>query len=347
MGATERKSVFVVGAGASQEFGLPTGAALMEQIRGLADVRFSDGYRQSHGEYEVVRTLRFMSDQKDMNGINDYLHAAWAIRDNMPLAPSIDNFLHSRRAEPIIVELGKVLIARAILKAEKSSKLYIDPAASNRTLAFEDLSETWASRLFKLMVAAGDSDSFISGLTNISFVSFNYDRCIEQFIVNASETYFPPTPDCRERVVEALEVLHPYGAVGSLTWGSQQTDKFGAEVVGEVLYKISQGIRTFTEGSVSEVQEAIAQRLSEAEVLVFLGFAYHPLNMELMKAKNSRFEIRNVFGTSKGLSEDSEGRIKHELRTNFNPLSGAGHVSLKDLKCFELFDYFNRFFLSM
>lgn len=345
MGVPERKTVIVVGAGASKEFELPTGAELMEQLQRLADVRFADGYRRSSGEYEVEQTFRAMAAHRGSKDINDLLKASWAIRDNMPLAPSIDNFMHSRASEPLLVEVGKVLISRAISKAEKASTLYVDHVKSNTGPRFDHLSKTWAAQLFKLMVSAGDFSTFIRGLENTTFVSFNYDRCIEQFIVNAAKSYFASDEVERETVCGALKILHPYGSLGPLVWRNPARNGFGSEPVGADLYEISKGIRTFTEGLDSETQKAVTKALYGADVLVFLGFAYHPLNMELMSS-DSRFEIRNVFGTSKGLSEDSRERVKHDLQNVFLPSSGAGNVRLENLKAFELFDHFGRFFLK-
>jgi hypothetical protein len=117
MGVTERRNVIVVGAGASKEFELPTGKELKSLIAKTADIEFEDGYRLITGNHEIVDTLKVLANSKNpsSNDINRYLHAAWQIRDNMPLAPSIDNFIDTHRDNVDLVEFGKIAIAHSIL----------------------------------------------------------------------------------------------------------------------------------------------------------------------------------------------------------------------------------------
>ena len=64
--------------------------------------------------------FKLAQSREHSNGTaNDYYQAAIRIREAMPLAPSIDNFIDSHRDDKKIAQLGKVAIATCILRAEK------------------------------------------------------------------------------------------------------------------------------------------------------------------------------------------------------------------------------------
>jgi hypothetical protein len=95
------RTLFVVGAGASSEAGLPTGAALKKTIAEKIDIRFEDhgGMRQSSGDKKITEGLldKCREDGDNRLDINPYLRAAWQIRYAMPRAISIDNYIDQHR----------------------------------------------------------------------------------------------------------------------------------------------------------------------------------------------------------------------------------------------------------
>jgi hypothetical protein len=52
------KTLFIVGAGASREFGLPTGAELKAQIAHLLDIRYEHGFSQESGDRLITEALK-------------------------------------------------------------------------------------------------------------------------------------------------------------------------------------------------------------------------------------------------------------------------------------------------
>jgi hypothetical protein len=70
--------VIVLGAGASKEFGLPTGAELKARISEFTDIRFDNGSRLVSGDDRTVNALRRMAHQASLGrDINPYLQAGW------------------------------------------------------------------------------------------------------------------------------------------------------------------------------------------------------------------------------------------------------------------------------
>lgn len=152
----KRKVVFVVGAGASKEARLPAGVELKARVASLLDIRFEGGYRRSSGDalvYEALnRAVRsgviLAKDIIPVTDINKCLHACWRIRDAMPQAPSIDNFIDVHRGDELVELCGKLGIVRAILEAERSSLLYVDRSERLGKINFKAIEETWYNRFF-------------------------------------------------------------------------------------------------------------------------------------------------------------------------------------------------------
>ena len=130
--------VLVLGAGASKEVNLPIGTELKSEIARLLDIRFEFGSRQKSGDYQVTEALRLVASRakEEPGQINAYLRMCWRIRDAMPQAISIDNFIDCHADVPKIAVCGKLAIARAILAAEAKSTLTINRQNSYNKLDF-------------------------------------------------------------------------------------------------------------------------------------------------------------------------------------------------------------------
>src|SRR3990170_9016566 len=104
--AFQRPTVFVLGAGASCEFGFPSGPGLLKNIGTALDIRF-DGHEQKAGSYEVMAAYRRHHAAHCPNeDLNDYLQAGWRLREAAKVARSIDNAMDQNCDNP------KVEVAR-------------------------------------------------------------------------------------------------------------------------------------------------------------------------------------------------------------------------------------------
>src|SRR4051794_32501351 len=109
------KTLFIVGAGASCEAGLPAGNELKLQIANHLNVRFQD-FQQTSGSFKIVEALREQLRRQNLpNNINPYLGSVWRIRDAMPQPISIDNFLDAHQGDEQIELCGKLGIVQGIL----------------------------------------------------------------------------------------------------------------------------------------------------------------------------------------------------------------------------------------
>lgn len=343
------KTVFVVGAGASHEFGLPVGTTLKDQIAGGLQFRNTGAETgRGNGDPFLYETLQTYSSQvnRDAN-FQELIKASIKISFAMPLALSIDNFIHVHNGNREVEFCGKLAIAHQILRAEAASQLRnssVDRKAPD--MAF--VRDTWIVAFMKMLGEDCPIDRLHDRLSNIKFVIFNYDRCIEHFLFNAIQIYYGVADHVAADLVNSIHIYHPYGVVGQLPWqvnsfnDNTQPMEFGGTPDQFEIIKIAGEIRTFTEGTDDEDSDIIAIRRSmdEAERLVFLGFAYHPLNVALLGVEEmSRTKTRRAYGTASGMSHSD---VENVLRNLTTQLHAPNMVVRNDVKCARLFHEYSR-----
>lgn len=347
MGVPERTNVIVVGAGASQEFDLPTGAKLTSIIQRDLDFQIDRFFNLAvgNGDWELMRAIEALSRQTKVR-LAVYGNAAQQISRNMALAPSIDNYLDTHKDNPNLVNVGKLAIANAIIKAEHQSSLYINPNNTFNRLDFAKTTNTWTAVFFKIIAAKRDYASFLKALSNITFISFNYDRCIKQFFGNAAASYFELDGQKIEEVLTAIRVIHPYGVIGELNVSNNHVVGYGLEANGGRILSASNNIRTFTEGVADRsLLDSIKKPLEQAELVIFLGFSFIDINMQILRP--DRAQAKRVLATAKGRSEDTKLSLKNNIEQNFTRFNKKGEsVEMFEGKCFELFYEFDHYLTS-
>lgn len=311
-----RPTVIVVGAGASFELGLPVGSGLKESVANLLNITFPDGYTQSSGDHQIKELVQARALNRGERDWNPILHKCWLLRDALPGSLSIDNLIDAHRTDQDVAFIGKLAIAKAILAAERKSKLF--RGSGDREFTFADVSGTWLVPFFQIASEGVARENAADIFENVTFIVFNYDRCVERFLPVALKLYYDLNDADAAAIAGKARVLHPYGQVGSITH-----DGSGLELVpfGSDRYdlpKVAEGIRTFSEGLHNPKQQAtITDAIQNALQIVFLGFAFHPLNMGLM-ATEPKTVMRKIFGTTVGLSEAAIRAVKASLFTAFH-----------------------------
>jgi hypothetical protein len=331
------KTVFIVGAGASQEAGLPTGAELKQIIAKKLNITYNVGinlYSPDTGDASIAAALADYA-RRTTGDINPFLFEAWKIRDAMPQAISIDNFLDAHAGNVGLELCGKLAIVQAILEAESRSKLNVN---EDKRESFNPtkLANTWYENFFQLFTENVRVDALENLCTNISFIVFNYDRCVEHFLYHALQNYYAVKERDAATLLHGLKIAHPYGAVGRLPWQEGPGGvAFGGRHRGMNLLEIASQVKTFTERvDDAAALAAIREQVQEAETVVFLGFAFHSLNMQLLSPETAS-RVRRVFGTAKGISDTDIQIVSSEIVETLKGSAGL-HVSNK-LSCSALF----------
>lgn len=350
----DKKTLIVVGAGASKEANLPTGYELKHRISAILDIRFEDGNRQISGDHVVCDAIRRALQRENSNerDINAHLHAAWKIRNAMPLSISIDNYIDAHQGDSKLELCGKLAIVQSILEAERNSLLHIYTRSPNNGLNYHSLEGTWFNSFIQLLTENCRAEQLEERLTSISLIVFNYDRCIEHFLYHSLQTYYNIDPERAAILVRGIKIYHPYGTVGALPWYlSNHAVEFGAKPNSDQLVNLAGQIKTFTEGTDPESSDVVAIRngVSEARIVLFLGFAFHRQNLDMIRPPQSGHlnpdEVR-YFGTAHGISKSDCDVISSELVE----LGGAKRTNINlrdDLTCFQLFrEYWRSLSLS-
>ncbi|MEK6707395.1 MAG: hypothetical protein AABY81_01105 [Pseudomonadota bacterium] len=352
------KTIFIVGAGASKEVGLPIGSELKESIAKVLDIRFESGIRMVSGDDTIFRALNATAQSTGSSSspdINSFLHACRRIRDAMPQAGSIDSYIDTHSGDKQIELCGKLAIIRTILEAEATNatnSLFVDQLKGEQQLKYDRLEKTWFNSFFRLLTNNCKRSDLANRLNSVAFVIFNYDRCIEHYLYYALQNYYHmDAPEVAQILRDHLEVYHPYGAVGSLPWlNPHGAIGYGGTPSPEQLLKLASQIKTFTEGTdtLSSQVGSIRSHMKMSHRLIFLGFAFHEQNMDLLTPSSERAEPpagRRVFATGHGLSMSSAEYIDAMLIARGVRPGGLSliHPSIKSrFKCNELFHEYER-----
>jgi hypothetical protein len=335
--------VFVVGAGASKEAGLPVGNELTLKIETSLNFSFNAS-QLSSGDSLIYNSLSHAAPDRSSRDkyFDSCVHASQRIAAAMPQAMSIDNFLDVHSEDEYVTLCGKLAIVRTILEAEATSFMKVQDSPRGPTLSFRQGKKTFYSLLFQILTENCKFADLSERLSKVAFVVFNYDRCIEHYLHYAVRNYYDVNQEIAIEALSRLRIYHPYGVVGSLPMlRSERPIGFGSEPTPGNLVTLAKGIRTFTEGTDPESSEidTIRQTVHTCKRLVFLGFAFHRMNVDLLApnpTESSTYGSLKVFGTAHGISTSDVELISADITNRLNlPLNNIFLRS--DLKCADLF----------
>ena len=333
------RTVFVLGAGASAELGLPVGTGLMRQIGTFLDRSSPSG---KPGDEAFAEALGILATQQPGRQL-EFLNAAKLISINMDQAASIDNFLHTHQTNGAAVTMGKLAICHSILEAEASSRLLTRRGPGQKVFLPTTVYDSWFRNLLHMIVATQKKEAVPTISNNVSFVTFNYDRTLEEYLFYALKLYFDLDDKAASALALNFKILHPFGRIGP---SGLEPDgvAYGAVSRYANLVRLTRNIRTFTEG-VNEEQHLleIRKEISEAETVVFLGFAFHSLNMKILQPSGGG-RASLVLGTAFGESESNRDAYVQEIRRMFSSPDRADGpvIKLENMKCAQLLQDFSR-----
>jgi hypothetical protein len=346
------KTVFIIGAGASEEAGIPFGRVFLDSISEKLNFKIHRGSLiADSGDEDILDAMQQYA--RDRESINGYLAAARRIQEGIPFSRSIDAFMDAHRGDESIQLLGKLAIAKTVLEQEQNSCLHLASPDGD----FQDtgrLNASWYVDLARGLTDGVRRDEIKRIFDKVSFVVFNYDRCVEHFLFTSlSRHYGLSDPEART-VLGTLTVLHPYGTIAKLPWQGDGGLPFGFPINRPNLLMMSGQIRTFTEQQEdNQTLDAIKNEFASAETLVFLGFSYHHLNMKILDP-GKEGAARDIFGTSFGISDHDVEQIKAVVRrlvrrdlTEHKVRGGFDNVTERlcirsDLKCASLLQEYSR-----
>ncbi len=343
----QNQTLFILGAGSSAEVGLPIGDGLVTRIAKLTNLRYEHGIKLVSGDWRIAEALKRHAPKGEFNS---YRQAGCQIAEAMEYASSIDEYLDSQQHDERIKICGKLGIVTSILQAEAESALFVEPGSGRDFRDSAKVSASWLMKFFKMLRSGIPKTKIDSLFDRVSIINFNYDRCIEHYLVNAVVRFYGVDHKTACEVVSRLRIIHPYGTVGRLPWQRPDEGIYfgGIEDVGtERLLTLSQGIKTYTEEfeSPSSLQK-IHELVWNAETFVFLGFAFREPNMRLMRpgTPKSINTTPRAFATGYGISKSAASIVTSQIGGLMASASGAvGNIELPvGMKCSPFFDEYDR-----
>jgi hypothetical protein len=317
------KTVFVIGAGASKEFdednshNMPVGSEMAIAIENLVE-------RDLNGGGGPIATAL------DRGGgfTPHHRNAMERIRDGINSKDSIDDFLSEWNDVREIGRVAKLCIAHVILEAERKSILgqMVDGHRQQAAPALRLLKRSWLGIIADLARPSVRRRDVREVFRDIGFVTFNYDRCIQQYLLSRCTSTLALSSDEAREAVGAIPILHAYGSLGDLVDPSNQVQFGGKDWE---LVHAAQGICTYTEDVDSKRINDIRHLIFSADKLVFLGCAYHPQNLSLLfgDAEPSKGWL---IGTSFGMRDRQVAAATKDL------LQHVHAVTLEGVTCREL-----------
>jgi len=276
------KTTLVVGAGASCELTMPSTAELLDRIaQGLDFYRFG-GERMTKDSTMLLRHLSKLAERPGHP--QDKLYAATErLRVSSRLGQMIDTIIEQNDDNPLVSICGKLAITHFIGQGESKASLRPEPKIEGDLPLL--IGEYWLVELGRLITGGVPRSKVDQCFDNLSIVSFNYDRSIEHFLPFALVTAYGMTLQEAQRLVSAkLNIIHPYGTIGRLPWeaGERPDVDWGVENPWNLL-NLQSCLRTHGE-LMRDTRALLAVRgaMQQSQRVVFMGFGYHPQNLDLL-----------------------------------------------------------------
>ena len=291
-----KQTIFILGAGASNPYKYPLGIELVKIICGNLENAPSKESEKSN--FEILQGFGYSADVL-LNFKKELIYSD---------TPSIDSFLEHRSE---YLELGKLAIAQALIPFEITDNLF-------------SAKRSWYKYIFgKLSTSFNDFDK-----NKISFLTFNYDRSLEHYLMTALHHKYGKTEkECADKL-QKIPIVHLYGQLSSLPWQNHSGNnvrEYDTTITPETLKKSSAQIKIIYEDvdkmNDPEFKKAF-QLLRTASRIYFLGFGYHETNLRrlrLISSLSDRLSEPKIFGTSYHLTYEQRNKIPTTFKIKFYP----------------------------
>ena len=288
-----KRTVLILGAGASVDYGFPLGRTLITQIC----ARLS----------QKTTTRDLLIDCKIAETHIDQFQRQLAASN----LPSIDAFLENR---PEFEKVGKAAIAAILIPCELEQKL---KRKEGQYLWYEHLHSKLIQR----------KNEFTRN--KLSVVTFNYDRSFEAALFLAVQNaYGLDEAECR-KYVEGIPIIHVHGKLGDPFWLTGHGRFYTPDVTPQVILDTVKSIKVVHEGEhdSQDFQDA-REEILNAEIVCCLGFGYHPDNISRLQLSRL-LNTKRVFFSAFGFTQKEIGMIQLRLfrdgyQGTFAPQFGGG-----------------------
>jgi hypothetical protein len=270
-----RKTVLVLGAGASKPFNFPTGIELSQRIVELLGPTSGAYILQEMCGIPLEDTERFRSA---------FHHSG---------KNSVDAFLEHR---PEFMKIGKAATACALIPFEQEDVIF-------------RYYDNWLRTIYNNLNTSFEE----FGQNKISFLTFNYDRIVEHFFYTSlKNTYGKSDAECFA-ALEQIPIIHLHGRLGALPWQKDKTRPFEPKVDPHALAVSMDELKIIHE-DISDGRDADFEKakalLKAADQILFMGFGYNKTNMDRLNIGD--LEPNKAIGGAVGIGVRQRSLIRKD-----------------------------------
>ena len=295
----KRPTVLVLGAGASKPYNYPTGQELLRAlVRDLANP----------SESPVGKMLYEL-------GVGFPIAASFSDELARSESPSVDAFLECRD-EKEYLEIGKLAMTIKLWQYERKDALF--------SIFLREGEQSWYQYLFNKMVGTKLEDF---GNNDLSIITFNYDRSLEFYWYEALANRFGRKHETKvKEMLKRMRIVHVHGRLGEVPWDDGRIREYDGRILQDRIKALSERIIVISEIQKTSNEFDYARKLlSHGKAIYFLGFGYHPKNLERLDVKP--ILSKRIVGSSLGLEQGETGLLTLRWGIEF-PKTGQNILEL-------------------
>jgi hypothetical protein len=273
------ETLFILGAGASAPFKYPTNIKLHEDI-----------LSREHVE-TIIKALNV--DDENPNNIRSEFDN-FLIKFKNAGIYSIDSFLEHRNEFEVI---GKITIAAHLINHEEDQLLRV-------------VDKNWYMYLYNRLKDVVFDDF---NKNNISFITFNYDRSLEQFLFKAiRDTYGKSEHECAKKI-KNIPIVHLYGQLDLLPWQGGRGKEYSTQAnLIERLRSAPENIQLISNARDVANNEKFKEAhdlIKKAKRIFFLGFSFDETNVERLNIELMR--NKSILSSAMGLEPAKQNWVRN------------------------------------
>lgn len=274
-----RNTVLVLGAGASADYGFPTGRKLRIDICEQLAGKRAGPLRSQLTDYGI--------SQPDFRKFSEALH-----RSGMP---SVDAFLENKSK---YMDIGKAAIAASLIPYERPESL------------LGELELKWYEYLFQRLGTSLEEFQ----THKLSIVTFNYDRSLEYFLFTAIRNSYVGTDEAAIALLKTIPIIHVYGQLGKPAFLGEDGRSYSPDVNRNSITACLDELQIISEAN-KRTRRGLSEakgHLTSAELIAFLGFGYYGPNVRRLTSSYP-YDCEHAYGTAYEQGETERARHKNTL----------------------------------
>ena len=307
----EQPTVFILGAGASIPYGLPSGPELRSIICDAAG-----------GSNRSLPTVLSAALQVDPGSV-----VTFATAFSKSGMVSIDAFLTRR---PQFADVGKLCIAASLCQRESAGRV--------SSFGYED---HWYELLWEALTR--DAMTVADLRQNlVQFYTFNYDRSLEYFLFEAIKNTFGASDEDALTAVRSIGITHLYGCLGEFapTYGENCRPYNAGGTTGDIQIA-AKNIRIIPEAREDDAGFYRAREsVAHSRRLCILGFGFDPLNVARLKLpmamehaqtlKGRPLIVTSALGKTRAEIDAYRIKICGRLLPEWNPFVANNSMTIRE-----------------